>query len=262
MREFISKIILEAGDIVMEFFGKAEVLRSKDNIVAIVTEADLASDKIITEAIKTTYPTHGIVAEESGEYQVDAEFVWYIDPLDGTKNFASGVGLFGINIALAKNKEIILAGIYLPATKELVLAEKGKGASLFLDGKERKIFCSNKQNWKGAYGIGAIKYSPQNAKLQEAILVLSENTAWVSAIASPAVSAVWIADGRRDWYTSAGKNSWDFAAPLLIAKEAGCSVSNFAGEEWKPGDRGIVMTNKFLYPKLIEAIQTAYKIQS
>lgn len=262
MREFLTKIILEAGDAVMGFFGKAEVLRSKDTIVAIVTEADLASDKIITEAIKSNYPSHGIVAEESGGHQENAEFVWHIDPLDGTKNFESGVHLFGINVALAKNKEIILAGIYLPATKELVLAEKDKGVSLFLDGKERKIFCSDKHDWKGAYGIGAIKYSSQNAKLQEAILALSENTAWVSAIASPAVSAVWVADGRRDWYTSAGKNSWDFAAPLLIAKEAGCSVSNFAGEEWKPGDRGIVMTNKFLYPELIKAVQSAYQTQS
>ena len=261
MKEFLTKIILEAGDTVMDFFGKATVLRSKDSIVAIVTEADIASDKIITEAIKSSYPNHGIVAEESGNYQKDAEFVWHIDPLDGTKNFESGVHLFGINIALAKNKEIVLAAIYLPVTKELVIAEKNKGVSLFLDGKERKIFCSNKENWKGAYGIGAIKYSPQNARLQWTLLALSENTAWVSAIASPAVSAVWIADGRRDWYTSAGKNSWDFAAPLLIAKEAGCLVSNFAGEEWKPGDRGIVMTNKFLYPELIKAVQGAYQIQ-
>ncbi len=261
MTKFLRKTILEAGEAIMEYYGKATVLHSKDAVVAIVTEADLASEKIITEAIKTTYPNHGIVAEESGNYQEESEFVWHIDPLDGTKNFESGVPLFGINIALARNKEIILSAISLPATGELVIAEKGKGTILFSGGKERKISCSQKQDWKGAYGIGAIRYSPQHAKLQEKILALSKNTAWVSAIASPAVSAVWMADGRRDWYTSAGKNSWDFAAPLLVAREAGCVVSNFAGAEWKPGDKGVVMTNKFLYPELIKAVQDAYQVQ-
>ncbi len=109
------------------------------------------------------------------------------------------------------------------------------------------------------YGIAQVRYTSQNTRLQESILLLSDNTAWVNAIASPAVTAVWMADGRRDWYTSAGKNSWDFAAPMLIAKEAGCVVSNFLGEEWKPGDRGIVITNKFLYPDLIKAVQSAYQ---
>lgn len=262
MKEFLIETILEAGNVVMEFFGKARVLHSKDKdtVVAIVTEADLSSDKIITSAIKRKYPNHGIVAEESGSYQEDAEFVWYIDPLDGTKNFESRVHLFGINVALAKNEEIVLAAIYLPATNELVIAEKDGGSLLTSNGQEKKNFCSQKKDWRGAYGIGAIRYSPQHAKLQEQILALSENTAWVSAIASPAVSTVWMADGRRDWYTSAGKNSWDFAAPLLIAKEAGCVVSNFAGEDWKLGDKGIVMTNKYLYPELIKAVRAAYQI--
>lgn len=258
MEEFLKKTILKAGDATMEFFGKAEILRSKSDVVAIVTEADLVSDKIITEAIKETYPNHGIVAEESGGYQENADFVWHVDPLDGTKNFESRVPLFGINIALVKDKDIVLAAIYLPATKELVMAEKNRGALLISGGKERKISCSNKKDWKGAYGIGPVRYSSQNAKLQESILLLSENTAWVSAIASPAVSAVWVADGRRDWYTSPGKNSWDFAAPILVAREAGCTVSNFSGKEWEPGDRGVVIANKFLYPDLIKVIQNAY----
>ncbi len=90
MEKFIKEIILKAGGVLMEHFGKVEVLKSKnDDTVAIVTEADLASDKTITDAIRKTYPDHGFVTEESGKYKEDAEFIWYIDPLDGTKNFES-----------------------------------------------------------------------------------------------------------------------------------------------------------------------------
>ncbi|OGG66494.1 hypothetical protein A3I99_04330 [Candidatus Kaiserbacteria bacterium RIFCSPLOWO2_02_FULL_45_11b] len=258
MKEFLSKTIQEAGAIVMDYYGKANVLMSKERVVDIVTEADLASDKFIVEAIKRNYPEHGIVTEESGLYNTDAEFVWYVDPLDGTKNFESSVPLFGINIALIQSGDIVLAGIYLPATRELIIAEKGMGASLSLDGHERKITCSQKQDWTGAYGIGPIRYSKENSDLQQTLASLSNNTTWISAIASPAVSAVWVADGRRDWYTSPGSNSWDFAAPVLIAKEAGCIVSNFEGKNWSPGDRGVIVTNNYLYPELAQAVTTAY----
>lgn len=262
MKHFVQETILQAGKVVMEHYGQAKITGSKETIVAIVTEADTAADKLICDAIKTFYPEHGIVAEESGAYQEAAEYIWYIDPLDGTKNFASGVSLFGINMALAKQGEIILAAIYLPATNELVIAEKSKGAFITIGGKGRRLVCSEKANWEGAYGIGPIRYSPQNMKLQEQISRLSKETAWVNAIASPAVSAVWMADGRRDWYTSSGKNSWDFAAPWLVAREAGCVVTNFEGKEWVPGDKGIIITNKHLHPDLVDAVREAYNIQS
>ena len=255
MLEQITKdIILKAGEAIMQHFGSSDVLRTKATEADIVTKADLASQEIVVDAIKERYPEHGIISEESEGYQTDAEYVWYLDPLDGTKNFASGVPLFGINLALAHKGEIIIAAINLPVMKELVYAEKGKG--VFLNNK--KIECSQKQEWRGTYGLGPVKYSEQYAKLMKAINEVSMETGWVNSIASPAVCAVWIASGKRDWYIGPSKNSWDYAAPWLIAKEAGCEVSNFAGEEWKPGDKGIILTNKYLYPKLLEMVKTSY----
>lgn len=255
MEQFTTDTIMKAGDVIMQHFGNAEISHSKATENDIVTQADLASQKVISEAIKQYYPDHGIVSEESEGYQTDAEYVWYLDPLDGTKNFASGVPLFGVNLALAHKGEIVNASINLPAMKELLYTEKGKGT--FLNSK--KVECSEKQDWKGTYGLGPIRYSEQYIKLMKAIDEVSEKTGWINSIASPAVCAAWVASGKRDWYIGPSKNSWDYAAPWLIAKEAGCEVSNFAGEEWKPGDKGIILTNKYLYPKLLEIIKASYE---
>lgn len=232
-------------------------VKVKDSTNAIVTEADLMSQEIIVTAIKKAYPDHGIVSEESEAYQPNAEYIWYIDPLDGTKNFATRVPLFGINIALAYKGAITHAAIYLPVTKEFCYAEEGKGA--YLNG--RKISCGVKEDWKGVYGIGPMRFTESYAKFHAQLEEVSEKTGWVNSIASPAVSAVWVADGRRDFYIGPGKNSWDYAAPWLIAKEAGCAVANFLGKEWKPGDRGLVMSNTRLYPTLIEMVKKSYTAQ-
>lgn len=238
----------------MSFFGRTEVVRTKRQVTDIVTKADLVSQEVIIGAIKKKYPRHGIVSEESKDYKSDSGYIWYIDPLDGTKNFASRVPLFGINMALASEGKIKCAAIYLPATQELCYAAAGTGT--YLNGK--KIECSAKKDWLGTYGLGPTGDGLECAKFQRALHFLSKGTGWVNLIGSPAVCGVWVADGRRDWYIGPSKNSWDYAAPWLVAKEAGCAVSNFAGAEWNPGDRGLVLANKYLSPKLLEIIKISF----
>lgn len=254
MQEFITETILKAGEEVMKYFGNSEILYSKERTVDIVTEADLASEKIIVDAIKKKYPEHGILSEESDTYNDNADYVWYIDPLDGTKNFATGVQLFGINMALSFKGKIICAAIYLPMLKELCCAEEGKGT--FFNGN--KVFCSQKEDWKDSYGLGLVRYSTEYVRFLELYSEITEKTGWTNSVGSPAVSAVWVATGRRDWYVSSGKNGWDFAAPYLIAKEAGCKISNLAGDDWKPGDKGIVISNNHLHSELIGMVKIAY----
>ncbi len=256
MEQFITNTITKAGDEIMKYFGNVEISHSKATENDIVTQADLISEQVISEAIKQNYPDHGIISEESEGYQTDADHIWYIDPLDGTKNFASGVQLFGINIALSHKGEIICASIYLPALKELLYAEKGKGT--FLNGT--KVTCSKKDTWKNTYGLGPIRYSEPYVNVMKLVDEISEKTGWINSIASPAVCAAWIASGKRDWYIGPSKNSWDYAAPCLIAKEAGCVVTNFTGAEWRPGDKGIIFANEHLHPKLLEIVKASYDI--
>jgi myo-inositol-1(or 4)-monophosphatase len=206
------------------------------------------------EAIKAAYPDHGIVSEESEGYNLDAEYVWYIDPLDGTKNYASGTPLFGINIAVAQKGVLKHAAIYMPALNELCYAEDGKGAFI----NDVQIRCSEKKDWPGVYGCGPMKFTDNNMAFLKALSDLSGNTAWVNGIGCAVACGMWTAAGRRDFYLGSSSNSWDYAAPALVCKEAGCIVTNIKGEEWKPGDRGLVAANKHLHPKLLEIVQQIY----
>jgi myo-inositol-1(or 4)-monophosphatase len=138
--------------------------------------------------------------------------------------------------------------------KEFFYAEKGKGA--YLNGE--KISCSQKEDWKGTYGLGTMRLRENYEKFQQGINQLSEETGWTNAVASSAVSGAWVSCGRRDWYLGPSKNAWDYVATSLIAQEAGCVVSNFAGTDYKPGDKGLVVANKFLFPQLIELVKKSY----
>lgn len=254
MDMFIKSAVLEAGEKIMSLFGNAEILYSKDTVVDIVTEADLASNQIIVDAIKKNYPEHGIVSEEGDGHRPESEYQWYIDPVDGTKNFASHTPLFGINIALTHKGDITHAAIYLPYTKELIYAEKGLGVFL----NDKPVRCSQKKEWAGSYGIGSVKTSPKYRNFLQEIEYITEGTGWISGVGSPAVSGLWIASGKRDWYMGAGSNSWDYVAAALIAEEAGCIVTNFEGGKYRPGDKGLVIANKYLHPELLEIVKKSY----
>lgn len=251
MEQFIEKTIKEAGRTIFDLYGKVDVHYTKNNLHDVVTKADLASQEIIVSAIKKEYPDHGIVGEEENlKHQSDAEYIWYIDPLDGTRNYSTRTSLFGINIGFARKNEVLMGAVYLPATDEFCFAQKNKGA--FLNGK--KIQCSNKKEWDYSYGIGGMSVSSKNSHIRDVVGKLSGNTAWIMAIASSAVSTVYLADGRRDWYVSRGSSVWDYAGPSIILKESGLFVSNIKGENWSLADKEMIVANKYLHPGLIEAL--------
>lgn len=251
MEVFIKETLCRAGEKLLTLFGNTQVIYSKKDVSDIVTEADLVSNSLISEAIKIEFPDHGIVSEEGEGYQPESQYQWYIDPLDGTKNFESHTPLFGINIALTHKGIVTYAAIYLPYTKEFFYAEKDKGA--YLNGM--KIICSQKENWQGTYGLGGIRFRKDYDKFQQGISEFSEDTGWINAIASSAVSGAWVSCGRRDWYVGPGSNAWDYAATSLIAREAGCMVTNFSGSDYKPGDKGLVVANPSLFPDLIGLVK-------
>ena len=256
MEEFMSEIIVKAGDILMSSFGTAEIIGTKEKVTDIVTQADLASQEFLLRRIKEAYPEHEIISEELKSSPTSAEYVWIIDPLDGTRNFASRVTTFGINIALLQNGVMRHGAIYLPATRELCYAESGAGASL----NGRPMYASQTDEWTRAYGLVAPDCGPEFTAFLQKSHSLSDGSGWINAIASPAACGVWVADGRRDWYIGPSANSWDYAAPALIAEEAGCAVSNFAGTPWRPGDRGLVLSARSLHGDLLEMVQASFQM--
>ncbi len=253
METFIKQITQKAGDAILKKFGKIGVKYTKENATDVVTEADLISNKIIIDAIKKKYPTHGIISEETGEYQRDAEYCWIIDPLDGTRNFSTKTPMFGVMIGLARNGEMELATIYNPCTNELLFAKKGKGA--FLSGK--KIHCSEHKTWKDSWGLATVSISEKNLPHMQKLLNYSKKEKfWMNALGSSAISTIYQADGRRDWRISADGGVWDYASPALILKEAGCVVTNLKGEPWTIQDQGFLVANKYLHPTLLKIIHS------
>ena len=256
MEEFIKNITREAGLAVLEKFKKVGVAYTKSNIGDVVTEADLISNNLIVDAIKKEYPNHGIISEEIAATDIDAEYVWIIDPLDGTRNFATKTPLFGIMVALTKNKVVQLSAIFDPVHNEFFFAKIGGGT--FLNGE--KINCSETKEWEHSFGCANASLSSGRVPYFEAVLrVAKEKSFWMSGFGSVATASTYMADGRRDWYYSAGAKIWDYAPASLIMSEAGCVVTNTKGEPWTLEDTNIVSANKYLHPQLLAIAQESIK---
>ena len=254
MEQFIQDLIKEAGGVVLEMFGKIGVKYTKADSTDVVTEADLASNKIIVDSILAKYPEHGIVSEEIPEEEwrkeTHKEYVWIIDPLDGTRNFSCHVPLFGLIIALVHNGDVELAAVYLPVTDELYFAKKEGGA--FLNGVP--IHCAAQDTLKETFGAvwGDLVVGESYRIMQELIDRGRLERYWFGGLACMAASLSYVAAGRRDWYVGpAGMGVWDVAAPFLILQESGCRVSDLSGGPFKIWEsKHIIAANSALHEEL------------
>ena len=196
-----------AGAIINRAALDVEAVRiSQKQINDFVTEVDHASEKIIIETLLTAYPGHGILAEESGkEYGAkDSEFVWIIDPLDGTTNFIHGFPVYCVSIALAVKGKIEQAVVYDPSRNDLFTATRGRGAFL----NERRIRVSKR------------------TRLGECLI----STGFPFRPGAAALDLAYVAAGYTDGFFESGLSIWDVAAGGLLVTEAGGLVGNFTGE--------------------------------
>lgn len=249
--EFLETTARSAGKILLDRFGHAQIIGTKKNAHDVVTDADLAAQTQIVAAITSAFPNHGIVGEEEDlRVHPEAESVWFIDPLDGTKNFATRVPIFGVSLGLRVGGVMEAGAIYLPITDELCIAHRGHGARF----NGRVMHGSTQTEWTYSHGIGPIRSAaPRGIALLQAIDKLSNGTAWVNAVASAVTAAVWMADGRRDWYVTRRSKAWDYAAGSLIMAEAGCTVTDLANQPWQPESTGLVAASPALHAELLTA---------
>lgn len=251
MDQFIQNLARRAGAIVMQHFGAARVAYTKQNSADVVTAADVAANRLITAAIQRRYPRHGIISEEADAVAGDGEYVWIIDPLDGTRNFSTKTPLFGVMIGVARHGVMELAAIAEPCHRRVYVARRGRGA--WCNG--RRIHCAKTRAWAYSYGcIGAHLQAGKLSKIRRLINSAAREPLWVNAFGSAAVSAMYVADGRRDWYVSLGANVWDFAAGALLLAEAGCRVTNLRGEPWRLADRQLAAAPPALHATLLSLV--------
>ncbi|AWI81025.1 inositol monophosphatase [Parazoarcus communis] len=193
-----------------------------------VTEVDRAAEKAIIEVLREAYPGHGILAEESGESGAESEFVWIIDPLDGTTNFIHGFPQYAISIALTKNGVPEHCVVYNPVNNELFTATRGSGAYL----NDRRIRVSRRVRLADALvGTGFPYREFGNIDAYLAMFrELTQKTAGIRRPGAAALDLAYVAAGRLDGFWEMGLSPWDMAAGVLLVQEAGGLVSDFAGE--------------------------------
>ncbi len=223
MLNFASNLARDAGRILDEYAGRARVMNK--GVIDLVTEADLAVERFIIEKIRTHYPRHAILAEESGVTEVaQAEYKWVIDPLDGTTNYAHGYPCYCVSIALEYQGALNIGVIYDPTRDELFAAEKGLGATL----NGRRMRVSETESLSRALVCTGFPYNVcDRHDFTREWRNFTLNAHGIRRDGSAALDLAYVAAGRFDGFWEDGLNAWDMAAGALLVQEAGGTVTNY-----------------------------------
>lgn len=219
------RAVRSAGDIILrssDNIGKLKVDQKGKNDFA--SEIDRAAEREIINIIKTAYPDHAILAEESGEHQGN-DYVWIIDPLDGTTNFLHGFPQYAVSIALKYKNRLEVAAVYDPLRDELFTARRGGGAML----NSRRIRVTNQTSMKGALiGTGfPFKTDLHLDAYTGMFKAISMQAAGIRRAGAAALDLAYVAAGRLDGFWEIGIMPWDMAAGILLIQEAGGVVTDF-----------------------------------
>ncbi len=217
-----------------------------------VTDVDRKAEQEIIETIKKAYPNHGFQAEESG-VQGGSEYVWIIDPLDGTTNFLHGFPQFAVSIALQHKGRLEQAVVYDPLRQELFTATRGAGAQL----NDRRMRVSNQRDLEGALlGTGFPFKHPEHLDTYLATFkALMPPTAGIRRAGSAALDLAYVAAGRMDGFWEIGLNPWDMAAGILLIQEAGGMIGDFGGGSDYMETGNLVAGNPKVYQAILQTIR-------
>jgi myo-inositol-1(or 4)-monophosphatase len=258
--EFAVETAEEAGTILLAELTRPVRIDYKGE-ADIVTQADKRSEAATIHRLSGRYPKHAIVAEESGTHTAitaetaGAKYCWYVDPLDGTTNFAHGYPWFCVSIGLAAMpatgapgpQDLLVGVVYQPVTKEMFTASRGEGAYL----NKKKIQVSKIDRLATALlgtGFPAHKRS-QNPNIYY-YWDFTMRSHGVRRAGSAALDLASVACGRFDGFWEFGLNPWDTAAGALLVREAGGVVTDFAGHDYRLGDHELVATNKLIHDEV------------
>jgi myo-inositol-1(or 4)-monophosphatase len=217
-----------------------------------VSEVDHAAEEAIISVLHEAYPTHGFIAEESGPKNAEAEFVWVIDPLDGTTNFLHGFPQYCVSIGLLHKGVPNQAVVFDPNRNELFTATKGVGAYL----NDRRIRVTKTDHLEDAL-MGTGFPFKEVGGIDDYLRMFKNMTLGCSGIRRPGAAALdlaWVAAGRLDGFWEIGLSPWDMAAGVLLVREAGGLVGDLAGEEKFMDSGRIVASNGKLFAAILKVL--------
>ncbi len=252
-----------AGEFIKSKLGEIKNINLKHSSHDLVTEVDKGAEQLIRKMISTHFPLHDFLGEEGVapgplastraiEDAVQAEFLWIVDPIDGTTNFVHGFPFFSVSIALAHKGEVIVGVVYDPIRDEVFVAEKGKGAYL----KGKRIHVSEEVKLSDsliATGFPAdhLEALPANLVGIKAVAPKVRN---LRIAGSAALHLAYVAAGRLSGFWEIGLNSWDIAAGALLISESGGRVTDTEGQPFTLATRNILATNGNVHQELMNEL--------
>ena len=252
LKSTLLKATKAGGAILQEYFNREIQISNKEGINNLVTEADHASEKAIIDIIRKEFPEHYIISEEVGELKKDSDYRWIIDPIDGTVNFANGIPICCVSIAVEHKGEIVMGAVYNPFMNEFFFAQKGQGSWL----NDRKIEVSNKTEVIRACLVTGFPYTyldMPNGPLQIFESFIRKGIP-VRRLGSAAIDLCWVAAGRFDGFYEMNLQAWDSAAGFLIVEEAGGKVTDFKGNKFSPYQTFVLATNGRIHDEMLKWI--------
>lgn len=254
LREVAVEAALSAGDALMKKFGHISRVDFKGER-DLVTEADRMSEEVIISTIRKTFPKHRICAEERGRIEgggTQNEFEWFIDPLDGTTNFAHGVPIFAVSIGLGRCGTLVLGVVYNPVSKELFYAQSGQGA--FLNGMRTTVSEVSKiRHALLATGFPYDMNDNTDTNL-DSFTRIATRVQGVRRFGVASIDLAYVACGRFDAFWEPGLAPWDMAAGVVLVREAGGVVTNYSGGEFRLHRGQIAASNGKIHDSLLEIL--------
>lgn len=243
--------VKKAGKELLKLYSTHKFTSKYKSKHQLVTSADIKMNKIIIEGIKKHFPDHSFLSEESGRSKNKSDYLWILDPVDGTTNFFMHNPLFAISLGLVYKDKIVLGIVYAPAVDELYVAEPGKGSKL--NGKKIKV--ANRKTIDQSlltycHGTGI-------ASWKKAIKMYSYyklRASFIRQLGSASLELGYVAAGRTDSIIIPGVHAWDAVAGVLIVREAGGRVTDFEGKEWTIKSKDMLASNGKIHKELLKTL--------
>ena len=248
---------LRAGAFLRARLGSRPAVSYKGSPTNLVTEMDRGAEAIILDAIRSEFPGHRILAEESGALPGGATHRWIVDPLDGTTNYAHGFPIFGVSVALEVDSALVLGVIYDPSREECFVAERGRGATL--NGAPLRVSAAPRlaESLLGTSYPNDLGRAPRDNLAEHAALMRRCRS--VRSIGSAVLGLAAVAAGRLDGYWEQRLGAWDVAAGTLLIREAGGTVTAVDGAPLDLASPSIAASNGVIHEELVEALRPAPK---
>ena len=242
----------EAGELLLKkfrTFSRKDLKLKADK--GLLTKADLASERLIIRNIKKKFPDHAILSEEAGRNKKKSDYLWVIDPLDGTTNFSMHSPLWGVSIAVAYKKKVSFAVVFIPYLREMYIAEAGRGVEM--NGKKIKV-----SKIAPSKILNTFCHGPKERDVKRAVKYYVRQRMHgfhCRQLGAASIELAFVASGRVESIAIPGANSWDVAAGVLIVREAGGRVTDFKGRDWKLEDGDILASNSRIHKDLVKMLK-------